>query len=78
MFSRCIYPVSWTKGIPLTKKGNLNNVNNYRGIKMISIFAIFLIVLDNRLRKWAENNLLTDVQFGFHKGKSTIDCIFLC
>ena len=33
---------------------------------------------DTRLRKWAnDNNVLHDNQFGFVKGKSTVDCIFV-
>ena len=69
MFENGIYPDSWTKGIivPVPKKGNLNDVNNYRGITLTSIFSkIFSILLDTRLRKWAnDNNILTDFQFGF-------------
>lgn len=81
MYDNCIYPDSWSRGIivPVPKKGNLNDVNNYRGITLTSIFSkIFSILLDTRLRKWAEdNNLLTDVQFGFRKQRSTIDCVFI-
>ena len=81
MYDNGIYPDSWSRGIivPVPKKGNLNDVNNYRGITLTSIFSkIFSILLDTRLRKWAEdNNLLTDVQFGFRKQRSTIDCVFI-
>jgi len=81
MYDNSIYPDSWTKGIivPVPKKGDLNDVNNYRGITLTSIFSkIFSIMLDNRLRKWAENNnKLTDFQFGFRKEKSTVDCVFI-
>ena len=36
------------------------------------------LLLDNRLRKWAEDNkVLPDFQFGFRKNKSTVDCIFV-
>jgi len=44
-----------------------------------SIFSkIVSILLDNRLRVWSESNhLLSDVQFGFRKSKSTVDCIFV-
>ena len=39
---------------------------------------IFSNILDNRLRKWSENNnILNDCRFGFRKGKSTVDCIFV-
>ena len=35
-------------------------------------------MLDNRLRKWAENNdLLNDFQFGFRKQRSTTDAVFI-
>lgn len=81
MYANSIYPINWTKGIivPVPKKGDLDNVNNYRGITLTSIFSkIFSILLDNRLRKWSENsNVLDDVQFGFRKGKSTVDCVFV-
>ena len=55
------------------------DVNNYRGITLTSLFSkIFSNILDNRLRKWSENNnILNDCQFGFRKGKSTVDCIFI-
>ena len=35
-------------------------------------------MLDMRLRKWAnDNDVLNENQFGFVKGKSTVDCIFV-
>ena len=81
MFENSVYPESWTKGIivPVPKKGNLNDANNYRGITLTSIFSkIFSLLLDNRLRKWAEeNDLLSECQFGFRKQKSTVDCIYI-
>ena len=81
MFDNSIYPESWTNGIivPVPKKGNVDDVNNYRGITLTSIFSkLFSIILDTRLRKWAESNdILNDFQFGFRNGKSAIDCIFI-
>ena len=39
---------------------------------------VYSQVLMHRLTKWTEiNNFLSDNQFGFQKGKSTTDCIFL-
>ena len=36
------------------------------------------MLIDTRLRKWAnDNNVLHDNQFGFVKGKSTVDCMFV-
>jgi len=81
MISKCVYPDSWTKGIivPVPKKGDRNDVNNYRGITLTSIFSkIFSILLDTRLRNWAETNeVLCKYQFGFRKKKSTTDCVFV-
>jgi len=81
IFDNNMFPEIWRKGIivPVHKKGNLNDVNNYRGITLTSIFSkIFSMLIDTRLRKWAnDNNVLHDNQFGFVKGKSTVDCIFV-
>ena len=81
MFDKCIYPECWTRGIivPVPKKGNLNNVNIYRGITLTSVFSkISSLILDNRLRKWAaDNEKLSDSQFGFRAKRSTVDCIFV-
>lgn len=46
---------------------------------MTSVFSkLFSLVLDNRLRLWAEsNNILSDYQYGFRKNRSTVDCIFV-
>ena len=82
MYNNAIYPDSWTRGIiePVPKKGNINGINNNRGITLTSIFfssKIFSILLDNRLRKWSEeNNLLSDLQYEF-RNRSTIDNAFL-
>ena len=48
-------------------------------ITLTSIFSkIFSILPDNRLRKWSEeNNLLSDLQYGFRKNRSIIDCVFV-
>ena len=81
MFEKAIYPDNWTWGIivPVPKKGNQNDVNNYRGITLTSVFSkIFSLLLDNRLRRWAEDNkVLSDFQFGFRQNKGTVDCAFV-
>ena len=81
MFNNALYPDSWMKGIivPVPKKGCQNDVNNYRGITLTSVFSkIFSIMLDMRLRQWAnDNNVLNENQFGFVKGKGTVDCIYV-
>lgn len=64
--------------IPLFKKCNTNDVNNYMGITLVSNLAkIFTNVLNNRLFRWSDDNgIISDAQFGFKPGYSTIDAIF--
>ena len=75
------FPVQWLEGIliPIHKKNNPKDVKNYRGITLVSCFSkIFTSVLNNRIMKWAEcYNIISDVQFGFRKNRSTIDAIFI-
>ena len=65
--------------VPLFKKNDPNDVNNYREIILVSYFSkIFIGVLNNRLKKWTESNdVLSDWQVGFRKGRSTTDAIFV-
>lgn len=76
-----VFPSQWSEGsiVPLFKKNDPNDVNNYRGITLVSCFSkIFTGVLNNRLSNWAENNdVVSDSQFGFRKGCSTTDAIFV-
>ena len=75
------FPEQWTKGIiiPLHKKGSTVDVNNYRGITLVSCLSkIFTTVLNKRIEHVCEqNNIISDAQFGFHKGRSTVDAIFI-
>ena len=76
------FPDSWSEGfiVPIVKKIDPKNVNNCRGITFVSTFSkIFTSILDKRLSKWAEsNNVLSDAQFSFRKGRSTVDAIYVC
>ena len=76
-----IYPELWTKNciVPLHKKGDADDVNNFRGISIVSCFGkLFTSILNTRLLEWDnENNILTDAQFGFRPGMSTVDAIFV-
>ena len=46
--------------------------------ELINIISIYSQILLNRLTKWSiKHNKIIDNQFGFQKGKSTIDRIFL-
>ena len=80
LFQNGEYPRSWGEGIivPIFKGGDANMAQNYRGITLINIIAkIYSQILLNRLTKWSEKeNKLSQNQFGFQKGKSTVDCIF--
>ena len=81
MFRHGEYPRSWGDGIiaPIFKKGDVNDAGNYRGITLINILAkIYSQLLLNRLTNWVEKyEKITKHQFGFQKGKSIVDCIFI-
>ena len=61
------------------KKGDVNEAKHYRGITLINILAnINSQIQLNRLTAWsAKHEKLSKNQFGFQKGKSIIDCIFI-
>ena len=75
------YPENWGREIiiPIFKGGNLDGPSNYRGITLINIISkIYSTILLNRLTKWCnEHEVINNVQFGFQKGKSTAECIFI-
>ena len=75
------YPRSWGEGIisPIFKKGDVNDSSNYRGITLINVLAkIYSQLILNRLTNWADTyDKLCKNQFGFQKGKSIVDCIFI-
>ena len=56
-----------------------NEACNYRGITLISILAkVYSQLLLNRLTDWSEKcEQTSNNQFGFQKGKSVIDCVFI-
>ena len=80
IFNSGIFPDSWRKGliIPLHKKGARNDVRNYRGITLLSCLSkLFTSIINERLVSFCDKNkLISDAQFGFKKGTSTIDAIF--
>ena len=73
------FPSIWTEGIiiSLFKEGHANDANNYRGITLIICRENnFTSVINNRLLKWSDENIVTDAQFGFKPGYGTTDAIF--
>ena len=71
-------PQEWRHStiIPLYKnKGYAQNCNNYKGIKLLSyIMKLRERVIEGRLRKIIE---ISENQFGFRLGRSTIEAIHL-
>lgn len=75
------FPDKWTEGviIPIHKKGNIDDVNNYRGITLVSCLSkLFTTIINKRIESFCNNNnVISDAQFGFRKGRSTVDAIFV-
>ena len=65
--------------MPLFKKGDENDVNNFRGLILVSCLSkLFTAVLNKRVNDWSEKyNTVSDAQFGFKKGFSTVAAIYL-
>ena len=55
-----------------------NDVNNDRGITIVSCFSkLFTTVLCKRIELLcSQNDVISDAQFGFRKGRSTVDAIY--
>ena len=81
MFNSAEYPRAWGEGIisPIFKKGDINDASNYRGIMLINVLAkVYSQLLLNRLTDWSEKyEKISKNQFGFQKGKSIVDCVFI-
>ena len=78
MFNSGEYPRAWGEGIisPIFKKGDINDASNYRGIMLINVLAkVYSQLFLNRLTDWSEKYKKN--QFGFQKGKSVVDCVFI-
>ena len=74
-----IYPNSLkiSKVIPIHKKDSIHDASNYRPISIVPCFSkllekIIKLKLDNFLNK---HNILSNLQFGFRKDRSTEDAI---
>ena len=62
------------KVVPVFKNGDPSDVSNYRPISLLSNFSKILEkIVSNRLEKYlANNNIITDCQFGFRKKHATV------
>ena len=63
--------------VPLFKKTDPSDINNYRVIK-ICFSKIFTSILNKRISEWIDDNtIVSDAQYGFMAGRSTVDAIFI-
>lgn len=70
-------PEDWKVGqiITIHKKGNQQDCKNYRGITLLStVYKILTTLIKNRLQETTVDKV-GQYQFGFVKGRSTIDAI---
>jgi hypothetical protein len=72
-------PEDWKKGVivPIFKKGDKRVCGNYRGVTLLCQCAkLYEKILEKRLKDNVEEKLREE-QFGFRRGRSTIDAIFI-
>lgn len=86
MYNKCIreghFPVAWKKArLVLLRKGDkpLQDPSSYRPLCLLDSTAKLLEkIIDRSLREHLDtNNGLSDLQFGFHCGRSTTDAVSL-
>ena len=67
-------PDEWKASIviALHKKESKSNINNYRPVSLTSVICQVLesILVDKKMEYFKSNNLLSNNQFGFIKGRS--------
>ena len=72
----CCLPKDWKKAFvsPIYKKGARNVAENYRPISLTSVVCKIMekFVKEAILSHLIENNLLSNKQFGFISGRSTV------
>lgn len=70
--------LKWAKIIPIHKKGEKTDMNNYRPIALLSSFSKILenIIANQLTQHLGKNNIISQNQFGFLKGKSTEQATF--
>ncbi|KAL0271345.1 UNVERIFIED_CONTAM: hypothetical protein PYX00_008462 [Menopon gallinae] len=71
-------PERWNKAVigPIFKKGDKTKTTNYRGISLLDVgYKILTTILHTRIQPYAEE-IISENQCGFRKGKSKINHIF--
>ena len=80
-FRENVFPRIYKKAIliPLFKKGDPTDPSNYRPISLLSVIGKLIekIAKEYLVNHIESNEILSDQQFGFRKGKSTDDAICL-
>ena len=75
------FPNEWKSSIivPIPKCTTPTSVDRFRGISLISVISkCFCEVIRQRLTGWADRNQkIPPTQFGFRKGHSTVDNLFV-
>ena len=74
------YPKLWGLGNTtlIHKEGEEENPSNYRAITICSAMSkLFALIIQNRLKKLVEKNLIGDYQIGFKTGTRPADHIFI-
>ncbi len=63
--------------VSLYKKGKQSDIENYRPISLLnSLYKIYMALIQKRIAKFLDHKINT-TQFGFRKGRSTSDAIFI-
>lgn len=83
IFNKCFYEeyfpdlLKLSKVVPIFKKGDKSLPQNYRPVSLVPIFSkLFESIMYNQLNEFFEsNNLISNSQFGFRKGMSTITLV---
>lgn len=82
LYNRHTFPKLWTEAlvIPILINGkNKNVITNYRPISLTSCLCKLLERMVNRRLVWylERNQILVDQQYGFRRGRSTMDSVFV-
>ncbi|CAK1589721.1 unnamed protein product [Parnassius mnemosyne] len=78
-YSLGIVPNSWKTALvhPIPKKGDRSDPSNYRFIAITSLFSkVMETVINSQLMRYLEDHqLISDRQYGFHRGRSAGDLL---